>query len=163
MKEPHPRVRSNGCVTFHTLVAESVIGRYLYDDEVVHHKDEDKHNNSPENLMVFRTQEDHARFHSGKYESLVENSDGSWSCNIGKQYCVVCGETIISNRDRKTCSTNCANETFKKCERPNKEDLVELLTENSFSFVGKMFNVSDNAIRKWCKGYGLSAKAKDYK
>ena len=39
----------------------------------------------------------------------------------------------------------------------------KLLKENSFCAVGKMFGVSDNAIRKWCKSYGLPTRARDYK
>lgn len=36
----------------HRLVAERVIGRRLQPGEVVHHRDHDKQNNSPENLQV---------------------------------------------------------------------------------------------------------------
>ena len=33
--------------------------------------------------------------------------------------------------------------------RPTKEELLDLLKENSYCAVGRMFGVSDNAIRKW--------------
>lgn len=36
----------------HRVVAEKMIGRKLKDGEIVHHKDENKSNNSPENLEV---------------------------------------------------------------------------------------------------------------
>lgn len=48
-------------------------------------------------------------------------------------------------------------------DRPTKEELIKLLNENSFVGVGKMFNVSDNAIRKWCKGYNIPHNTKFYK
>lgn len=48
----------------HRVVAESVIGRKLLPGEVVHHIDGDKSNNSPENLMVFPSQREHALWHA---------------------------------------------------------------------------------------------------
>lgn len=37
------------------------------------------------------------------------------------------------------------------------------LKETNFSKVGQKYGVSDNAVRKWCKAYGLSTKSSDYK
>jgi hypothetical protein len=54
-KPEHPFAAANGCVRLHRLVAEEKLGRYLTQDEVVHHKDEDPGNNSPDNLMVYAT------------------------------------------------------------------------------------------------------------
>lgn len=54
-KPDHPFSAANGCVRLHRLVAEEKLGRYLTQDEVVHHKDEDPGNNSPDNLMVYAT------------------------------------------------------------------------------------------------------------
>ena len=45
--------------------------------------------------------------------------------------------------------------------KPSKEELFELIKQNSFVSVGKMFNVSDNNIRKWCKSYGLPYTKKE--
>lgn len=41
---------------------------------------------------------------------------------------------------------------------PNKEMLTELLSSHSFVSVGKMYGVSDNAVRKWCRRCGLNPK-----
>jgi hypothetical protein len=46
----------------HRLVAESVLGRALRADEIVHHIDENKQNNSVENLRVL-SQGEHMREH----------------------------------------------------------------------------------------------------
>ena len=59
-KNTYPKI---GSVHEHRIVAEKKIGRKLKRREVVHHKDEDKTNNEPSNLLVFKTQSDHARFH----------------------------------------------------------------------------------------------------
>lgn len=47
----------------HRVVAEIMLGRPLMKGEVVHHKDGNKRNNNPSNLMIFKSQADHARFH----------------------------------------------------------------------------------------------------
>jgi 5-methylcytosine-specific restriction endonuclease McrA len=43
----------------------------------------------------------------------------------------------------------------RKVERPSKDELQTLLVENSFVEIGKIFFVSDNAVRKWAKRYCL--------
>ncbi|MGO4997812.1 HNH endonuclease [Oribacterium sp. Sow4_G1_1] len=48
----------------HRVVAEQKLGRPLKKGEVVHHRDGNKYNNSPENLEVFPSQADHARYHN---------------------------------------------------------------------------------------------------
>jgi endogenous inhibitor of DNA gyrase (YacG/DUF329 family) len=46
--------------------------------------------------------------------------------------------------------------TFGDSIRPGKSELEKLLKENiSFVRLGKMFGVSDNAVRKWAKRYGI--------
>jgi hypothetical protein len=47
----------------HRWVAEKKLGRRLWEGEVVHHKNRDKLDNSPENLHVFQNQEAHDRVH----------------------------------------------------------------------------------------------------
>lgn len=59
----HPMATKGGLVMQHRLVAEHVLGRHLTRDEVVHHEDQVKTNNAPENLWVFPTQAAHLRHH----------------------------------------------------------------------------------------------------
>ncbi len=47
----------------HRLVAEQILGRKLLPGEVVHHINSDKRDNRPENIMVFKNQAEHARWH----------------------------------------------------------------------------------------------------
>ena len=46
-------------------------------------------------------------------------------------------------------------------ERPSREELKKLIREKPFLQIGKMFNVSDNAIRKWCDRMDLPRKKTD--
>lgn len=41
----------------------------------------------------------------------------------------------------------------RRAERPSFEDLKKLIDENGYVATGKIFGVSDNAIRKWLKSY----------
>lgn len=59
----HPRATDKGYVLEHRVVMENFLGRLLTEDEIVHHKDENKKNNSIENLEVMDKRE-HNRLHS---------------------------------------------------------------------------------------------------
>lgn len=42
-----------------------------------------------------------------------------------------------------------------------KDKLIELLSLYSFVEIGRLYNVSDNAVRRWCKKYNLPYKRRD--
>lgn len=46
-------------------------------------------------------------------------------------------------------------------ERPCREELKRMIREMSFTQIGKEYNVSDNAIRKWCYRYNLPIRKRD--
>lgn len=60
--DDHPRRSSQGYVPEHTLIMEAHIGRYLADDEVVHHIDHNGKNNAIENLQLM-TDAEHRALH----------------------------------------------------------------------------------------------------
>jgi hypothetical protein len=64
----HPRCSRSGYYQQHRLVAEIILRRQLSRAEVVHHEDENKTNNAPENLWLFPDQAAHLRHH--KADSL---------------------------------------------------------------------------------------------
>lgn len=67
-------------------------------------------------------------------------------------------------RVSKYCSVECSNKGDRKVKnRPTSEELYELLKDNPFTKVGEMYGVSDNAVRKWCKSYGIPTKSSYYR
>lgn len=50
----------------HRIAAERLLGRPLKEGEVVHHIDGNKRNNDPFNLMVFKSQTEHALWHKNE-------------------------------------------------------------------------------------------------
>lgn len=68
-KKGYKRNKNNNTLV-HREVAEKKLGRKLKKGEVVHHKDRNKQNNSPDNLHVFKNQKEHDKAHkkdAGKY------------------------------------------------------------------------------------------------
>lgn len=73
-------------------------------------------------------------------------------------YCKDCGKEISRGAER--CPT-CTSLQSRLVERPSKEELKNLIRNFSFLAIGKQYNVSDNAIRKWCIAYNLPSKKKE--
>ena len=72
------------------------------------------------------------------------------------KYCAYCGKELVGEARRNTyCSTDCAHKA-NGSKRPEKEELIIKFKElGSFVQVGKYYEVSDNAVRKWCKYYDI--------
>ena len=68
----------------HRVVAENMMGRKLAVDEVVHHEDENKLNNNPDNLLVC-TNAEHQAIHR-KLRALQECGNEDY------RKCCYCGE-----------------------------------------------------------------------
>ena len=71
-------------------------------------------------------------------------------------YCKICNK-IISNK-AIYCEEHGRIFNRKIKERPSKEELKKLIRNTSFIEIGKIYAVSDNAIRKWCIAYDLPSK-----
>ena len=106
----------------------------------------------------------HREIHSG----LIDNSKLSVSFNENRAceidnlieqiktkqifYCKYCGTEVYHGND---CCPKCAAIKSRIVERPNRNQLKEMIRTTSFTKIGQQYGVSDNAIRKWCEVYKL--------
>ena len=72
--------------------------------------------------------------------------------------CKRCGKPITSKAEY---CPECAHLLARKVERPDALHLAAEVVNTSFVAVGEKYGVSDSAVRKWCKNYGLSTKKDD--
>lgn len=96
---------------------------------------------------------------------LIDAKDGGYKKREYKDKCIVCGKDI--SRGHTYC-TKCAprsNEFLKRKisvkNRPEPLELAKLVKENGFSKTGKLFGVTDSAIKKWCKDYEIPHRKKE--
>jgi hypothetical protein len=160
----HHMADANGMVYEHRLVAEEILGRPLKNTEFVHHINENKKDNRPENLMVFKTCSDHNAFHSGKdivLDGDVYVCDRSSENYVDSRHaiCPYCGKFMSINA--KMCF-ECRDKEVHS-HLPSKNVLIELIKSTPFLTIGKMYGVSDNAVRKWCRYYNLPYRKNDIK
>lgn len=78
-----------------------------------------------------------------------------------KQYrCIKCGKPISDSA--KMC-LECSHKEQQKCKRPSKLELLKEIATSSFVAVGAKHKVTSNAVKKWCKSYGLPIYKKEIK
>lgn len=58
---------------------------------------------------------------------------------------------------------DCYNKLQRRVERPSREVLKEEIRTTPFLKLSEKYGVSDNAIKKWCKSYGLPYKKSEIK
>lgn len=76
------------------------------------------------------------------------------------RYCLDCGCEI--SRYGQRC-LKCDHIKQRKVERPSREELKQLIRSMPFTKIGKLYGVSDNSIRKWCKNENLPFKVSEIK
>ena len=75
-------------------------------------------------------------------------------------YCPSCGAEVTRNGLK---CPKCAKFDKRIVERPDRETLKHLIRTKPFLQIGKLYNVSDNAIRKWCIAENLPSRSKEIK
>lgn len=102
----HPKANKFGYVLLHRVLMENSLGRLLKPNEVVHHKDGNKHNNTLSNLEVMSSKE-HNILHSSKGRNVVE------------LVCPECGKVFFREQRqiKKSSNTFCSRSCNGKYQR----------------------------------------------
>ncbi|MGL6228613.1 MAG: HNH endonuclease [Culicoidibacterales bacterium] len=153
----HPLGGKSGKVFVHRYIASLKIGRWVTSDESVHHIDENRQNNAPENLEVM-THSEHARHHQAELGYVSHEMQCSFCGNTVRR-----GQSQIDNNHsgKVFCDNDCRAALQKKFE-VTKEELEKLVWELPATKLATMFGVSDKAIHKRCKKLGIIRPPRGY-
>lgn len=142
----------------HQLVALSFIRKVKGKNEV-NHINHIRDDNKLSNLEWCTHQEnmiDAVEFSSGPYQDSHNR--------LKTHRCVDCGKMITY---RATRCEKCAARYYAKnhYRQISKDDLIKSLVTSNGNFVkaARDYGITDNALRKWCRKYGLSARSKDWR
>jgi len=155
----------DGYVYEHIVVAEEYLGRVIRDEEVVHHLNGNRGDNRYSNLLVLEKSQ-HGRLHawinSGAIglENIKNESSPTKSSIEDPTFCEVCQRTL-QDAQLRFCSIDCHSIMARTTERPTKNQLKQDIENMPFTKIGKKYGVSDNAVRKWARQYGLPATLTD--
>lgn len=93
-------------------------------------------------------------------EKGAETRHGTSKSEKPKRFCHLCSN-VLKSKQTKFCSTECYYESTKG-KRPPVFELIEKFENlKSFVKVGEFYDVSDNAVRKWCSFYGILDMVKE--
>lgn len=71
-------------------------------------------------------------------------------------HCIDCGKEILPRHERcLECENQRRRDNSIVNDKISREELKQLIRTKSFCEIGRQYNVSDNAIRKWCVHYKL--------
>lgn len=105
---PHPKRNKMGLYPYHRVLMENQLGRLLEDGEDVHHKNEDKTDDRPENLEV-KTQSQHAMDHQAhRVTALVTVACLRCKCAIEVKPHVLRQRMARTGSDGIFCSRKCS-------------------------------------------------------
>ena len=149
-------IKGSHTLYVHRLVYRTFVG-VIPSNMEINHIDHDKANNSIYNLELVT--------HSANLEKAVLHYG-----NKLKPRCKCCGKKL----DYKSKSVYCSsckkklgirqirpNLKLRKFNHPEKDELWKLIKSMPMTSIGNMYGVTDNAIRKLAKSYGLPFRKRD--
>lgn len=141
----HLLASKGGRVLYHRHVISLALGRWIIPKELVHHIDHDKSNNEISNLEIM-TRSEHSSIHNPK--------------KVLTKHCPKCGIKYSGYLLTKSCE-ECATNPNRKFLGTQMQ-LQQLLWIVPTVLIGRMFGVSDKAIEKRAKKWGLSKPPRGY-
>lgn len=142
----------------HRLVSKEFISNPMNYKEV-NHIDYNKENNCVENLEWCTHLYNMIDLRDKKYDGYKDSHN---LFNINK--CIDCGKTITYGSNRCNSCAVKMRVKYKNKKPLTKEEINRSLikTNGNFTKSAKEFNMTDNALRKWCRKYDLPTHSRDW-
>lgn len=145
----HPNAFGTGYVYEHRLVMEKILGRLLEHSEIVHHKDGNKQNNSPKNLVLFKSIAHHKVEHRSPESRLKEPDEENplIQCACG------CGESFLKYDDSgrpRQYSTASHRKRIQVVQLSNDGTIINIFP--GIRAAGGITGIHSSSIMACCKG-----------
>ncbi len=91
-----------------------------------------------------------------EHSEYIERRIGAGRRISAARRCDCCKRTFRPKAlAQKYCSSRCSHRSQRVVKRPRKQHLARMIGKKSWVALGYRYGVSDNAVRKWARGYGL--------
>lgn len=104
----------------------------------------------------------HAEVHDAEIADIREKKHHKYAERMERRWirqgraCVQCKRAFWPKTlTQKYCSSGCSQRSQRIAKRPRKQHLARMIGKKSWVALGHKYGVSDNAVRKWARGYGL--------
>ncbi len=145
----HPLARQNGMVSMGRHVLSVKLGRWLGAEECVHYVDGNTQNVESDNLVLVTRAELASQMHNRKVEGI----------------CTLCGKPFPVSpshlEKRSHCSDPCRRLHSRRFEI-QAEVLKTMVWEMPTTEIARIYGVSDKAIEKRCKLFGITKPPRGY-
>ena len=148
----------------HAGKAHKNLGQKLHFQDVRESIDETEAEERFISVLVFDSLESRDRWHKTPLvlRQLVNNGDGSYGCQVAHGTCLCCGKLLTSSGQDTYCSQKCSQLASRRTVRPFKEELEKIIWTKPTTHIAKESGVSDKAVEKWCKAYGIEKPPRGY-
>lgn len=148
----------------HAGKAQKNLERKLKSKEVTEFMNESEDNKRFISVLVFDSAESRDRWHRIPLvlRQLVNNGNGSYRCQFAHGICLYCNKSLQRPYQDTYCSQQCSKLALRRTIRPSKEELKKLIWTKPTTHIAKDFGVSDKAVEKWCKAYGIDKPPRGY-
>ena len=126
----------------------------------LHHIDGNHFNNTLSNLEILCP--NCHTFGDAKHRSEAKPPKIRASNPKGVKISTICPQCGLGMARKSRVCFKCYNLKKRKVSWPSGKELKTMVWSHSVSAIARKFGVSDNAVAKWCKGYGINKPGRGY-
>lgn len=135
------------------------LGQPLNSKEVVKYKEEEIEKNYTDSILILVVAQPESSDRSSKTTDELKQLGNK---DVERGACFHCGKQLIGPNQDTYCSEQCFRLVSRRVVRPSKEELEKMIWTKPTTQIAKDFGVSDKAVEKWCKAYGIEKPPRGY-